>query len=117
MPYCLQPRCDALVVRGYCPRHARRREQDRGTAARRGYDYRWQVRSLRFRQLYPLCGMRPGNQRPVCSLCFETGRATLANLVDHVVPHRRDPVLFWDELGNWQSLCDACHRRKTRAGF
>lgn len=51
------------------------------------------------------------------SQCFDEGRVTAAYQVDHVVPHRGDPVKFWDERGNWQSLCAACGSRKTRAGF
>lgn len=114
--YCLQPGCGAVVTKGYCRVHVRRIEKDRGTAHERGYDYQWEVRSVRFRRLYYLCGMRPGDQRPVMSKCWEEGRVSLAEQVDHVIPHRGDPVLRWDEYGNWQSLCRACHIRKTRAG-
>jgi 5-methylcytosine-specific restriction protein A len=32
--------------------------------------------------------------------------------LDHIVPHKGDMVLFWSP-GNWQSLCHACHSRKT----
>jgi 5-methylcytosine-specific restriction protein A len=32
------------------------------------------------------------------------GRLEPAVLVDHVVPHKGDPVLMWDE-GNWQASC------------
>lgn len=32
----------------------------------------------------------------------------MATVVDHIVPHRGDPVLFWDER-NWQPLCKRCH--------
>jgi 5-methylcytosine-specific restriction protein A len=51
------------------------------------------------------------------SACYDTGRVTLANVVDHVVPHQGDDRLFWDEVGNWQSLCFACHSRKSSAGL
>lgn len=33
---------------------------------------------------------------------------TQATVVDHIVPHRGNAVLFWDET-NWQSLCKGCH--------
>jgi 5-methylcytosine-specific restriction protein A len=42
------------------------------------------------------------------------GNAREANVVDHVVPHRGNYDLFWDE-GNWQSLCEECHNTKTAA--
>lgn len=66
---------------------------------------------------YPLCGMRPRGQPPVMSQCHEQGLATPAKQVDHVVPHKGDPVLFWDEEGNWQSLCASCGSRKSQAGL
>ena len=66
---------------------------------------------------YPLCGMRPNDLRPVGSYCFDEGRVAIAFQVDHVVPHRGRSDLFWDELGNWQSLCASCGARKTRAGL
>jgi len=35
-----------------------------------------------------------------------------ATLVDHIIPHRGDNNLFWDE-DNWQALCTECHAIKT----
>lgn len=35
-----------------------------------------------------------------------------AEVVDHIVPHRGDEKLFWDE-SNWQALCKRCHDSKT----
>ena len=45
---------------------------------------------------------------PLCVMCEQQGRATLATVVDHVIPHKGDPVLFWDE-SNWQGLCATDH--------
>jgi 5-methylcytosine-specific restriction endonuclease McrA len=36
----------------------------------------------------------------------------LAQVVDHITPHRGDPAKFWD-AANWQALCKRCHDRKT----
>lgn len=33
-----------------------------------------------------------------------------ATVVDHITPHRGDPILFWDSK-NWQPLCKDCHDR------
>ncbi|MGN0150610.1 MAG: HNH endonuclease, partial [Clostridia bacterium] len=33
-------------------------------------------------------------------------------VVDHIVPHRGDERLMWDE-NNWQALCKPCHDNKT----
>lgn len=47
---------------------------------------------------------------PLCRYCERLGRTTAATVVDHVKPHRGDPVLFWRQ-SNWQGLCDPCHNR------
>ena len=50
---------------------------------------------------------------PLCAYCLDEGRTTLANVADHVVPHREDAELFW--RGALQSLCSSCHSgRKQR---
>jgi 5-methylcytosine-specific restriction protein A len=36
----------------------------------------------------------------------------LAEVVDHIIPHRGDYTLFWD-CSNHQALCKPCHDRKT----
>ncbi len=43
-----------------------------------------------------------------CVFCKDRGRVELATVVDHIIPHRGDMELFWDEA-NWQSLCTTCH--------
>lgn len=58
---------------------------------------RWARERLRFLKRSPLCA--------------NCGAA--ANSVDHIVPHKGDEKLFWDQ-GNWQPLCLDCHRKKTR---
>lgn len=35
-----------------------------------------------------------------------------ASVVDHIVPHRGDANLFWDQ-SNWQAMSKSCHDRKT----
>jgi 5-methylcytosine-specific restriction endonuclease McrA len=49
---------------------------------------------------------------PLCEECLGHGVAMPATVVDHIVPHRGDPKLFWDR-SNWQALCKRCHDRKT----
>lgn len=49
---------------------------------------------------------------PLCVHCLAEGRYVKATVVDHKIPHRGDPKLFWD-TDNWQSLCKPCHDRKT----
>ena len=52
-------------------------------------------------------------EHPFCAMCGKDLRGADA-VVDHIRPHRGDPVLFWDE-NNWQALCKFCHdSRKQR---
>lgn len=67
------------------------------TSSQRGYDYKWQKARERYLKDHPLC-----------VYCAKQGRTTAAFIVDHIVPHRGDKVLFWDQA-NWQSLCKHCH--------
>ena len=76
-------------------------ERQRPSAARRGYGFRWR----RVRQAFL-------KRNPLCVACRAEGRLESATVVDHVVPHRGDPVLFWDRA-NWQSMCKPCHDAKT----
>ena len=73
-------------------------------------DPRWKIR--RERQL---------RQFPWCAMCAAHGEEMKATRVDHVTPHRGDPVLFFD--GKMQSLCAHHHdkwkqsiERSNRAG-
>jgi 5-methylcytosine-specific restriction protein A len=55
---------------------------------------------------------------PHCRECSSHGVTTLASVVDHILPHKRDTRLFWSRA-NWQPLCAPCHnstkQRKERA--
>lgn len=73
----------------------------KGNSSERGYGYRWQMLRNRFIA-----------QHPYCEQCLKEGRITLATDVDHIIPHRGNIELLYDEK-NLQSLCKACHSRKT----
>lgn len=49
---------------------------------------------------------------PWCEECLKRGLFVSATDVDHVEPHRGDPVSF--RIGKVQSLCHSCHSKKTR---
>jgi 5-methylcytosine-specific restriction protein A len=91
--------------------------QRRGSAHERGYGQRWQDAATSFKLRFPLCGMRPNGAPPMMSKCYDERRVSAAFQVDHIVPHRGNAVLFWDEVDNWQSLCRSCGARKSRAGL
>lgn len=98
---CRHPGCPSLTHNRYCEEHAKIYEKERGSAAERGYDSRWRKARSRFLKAHPLCVR-----------CKEEGKLVKAAVVDHIVPHRGDRKLFWDE-GNWQALCKKCHDTKT----
>jgi 5-methylcytosine-specific restriction enzyme A len=83
-----------------------RSDARRGSAHSRGYDARWQKARLVFLacHAYRCAGY---GLPPHLARC-----RTVASVVDHIIPHRGDPDLFWDET-NWQCLCKSCHDRKT----
>lgn len=118
MSLCSYPGCQAAVPYGqkYCERHAdagkkrdleakreRRRffDRKRESASQRGYTSTWRRVAKRFLE-----------RDPYCEECFKQGKITPATEVDHIVPHKGDRNLMWDEK-NWQSLCHRCHSRKT----
>lgn len=76
--------------------------RDGKTTDERGYDYRW--KQARLQHL---------NEHPLCVLCEQEGRATVATVVDHRIAHRGDMTLFWDR-SNWQSMCKAHHDREKQ---
>lgn len=68
-------------------------DQHRGSARARGYDSRWERMRLQYLIHHPLCVH-----------CQAEGRVAPAVVLDHIVPHRGDSVLFFDSA-NLQGLC------------
>jgi len=109
MPYsppkpCRHAGCPNLSRERWCPLHTpQEKSGNRESAHKRGYGKKWQTLRRQFLLTHPLCVE-----------CQRAGRLTPAEVVDHIVPHRGDPVKMWSEA-NWQSLCKPCHDRKTGA--
>ena len=103
---CRFPGCPNLCDSGvYCREHRRySTDHVRGSADARGYNAEWRRDRKAFLQKHPLC-----------EECRKDGRLTPATVVDHIIPHRGDRKLFWDE-NNWPPLCKDCHDRKTGSG-
>ena len=105
---CTYRGCVELVADGRCAVHRAmlQREQDarRGSAYERGYGSRWQKASKAWLRSHPLCQ---------CPDCQEGKLRTIAaTVVDHIIPHKGDMRLFWDNT-NWQSMSKTCHDIKT----
>ena len=105
---CRYPGCVGFCEQGqvYCPEHISwSADRLRGGAVSRGYDRKWREARAAYLRRHPLCVR-----------CQKEGKITLATVVDHIVPHRGDQLLFWDQE-NWQALCKACHDLKTGKGL
>ncbi len=98
---CKHPGCPELTIGCYCDKHSSLKNNKRESAERRGYDSRWRVA----RKGYLI-------SHPLCVSCLKDKKMVKAEVVDHIVPHRGNKTLFWDE-SNWQALCKKCHDRKT----
>ena len=92
--------CPNLTEERYCSEH-KPLHPDRSSAAKRGYGSKWQRVSKAYLRKHPMCVR-----------CMAEGRYVPATVVDHIIPHRGDKNLFWNE-SNWQALCKSCHDRKT----
>ena len=89
---------------GYCDAHRLNQDKRRGTARERGYTRDWERESKAYLAEHPLC-----------VTCESEGLFKAAKVVDHRIPHRGNPVLFWDK-SNWQSMCKRHHDMKTASG-
>ncbi len=101
MPYRLPTHGQRVKARRPAFRQHEPRSARRPSPAKQGYGRRWR----KARRLYL-------REHPLCVQCEAEGTIMAATVVDHVVPHRGDYNLFWDE-SNWQAMCKPCHDRKT----
>ena len=101
--YCAEPGCPARVVRGRCTQH--RTDQER---YRLNIDVRRWYRTARWRTLRA----QLFDANPLCVECEKAGVTRIWTDLDHVVPHRGNPDLFWNPK-NLQGLCAPHHTMKT----
>jgi 5-methylcytosine-specific restriction protein A len=112
---CAEPRCPALLPRGTtrCPAHAKQYDLRRGSSRDRGYTSKWAKTSRQFRARWPLCGMLDGGALDTeTSWCAAEGRPTLAQCVQHRIPHHGpdDPNFY--RTSNLMSSCFRCNNRR-----
>src|SRR5262245_57412117 len=110
------PNCSNLVTHGRCEqcqkKHTKPSDLKRQTSHERGYDHKWRRARKAWLAKHGLCGDRMNGTSTDHSICASIGRFIPATVLDHISPHNGDKHLFWAQ-DNWQSLCEACHNRKT----
>lgn len=106
---CRHPGCPELTRSGWCARHRPRHQRQQSDAYHGWYNLPVWTKTLRPAQLM---------REPFCRACAarfpppDPRHRTRATVVDHIRPFRGDWALFVDPA-NHQSLCKACHDRKT----
>jgi 5-methylcytosine-specific restriction enzyme A len=98
---CSKSGCNELTDQAYCDKHMRQYDKNRGSSSERGYDNQWRKYRAMFLRDHPLC-----------EICLKDENVSIATVVDHIIPHKGDKKLFWNE-SNHQALCKECHDRKT----
>lgn len=108
---CSVPGCSQRTPKGKCAEHQRttRLHERRHYTGIPGVNYGRKWRKARERFIA---------EHPLCVRCQARGIVTPSDVVNHIVPHNGDPVLFWDE-SNWESLCFSDHNAETakQVGF
>ena len=98
---CKHAKCTEWTSNSYCEKHMPVAIDNRESSTARGYDTTWRKARKRYLQ-----------SNPLCVECERQGKTVPANEVDHIIPHKSNYRLMWDE-DNWQALCKQCHSRKT----
>lgn len=99
---CTRSGCPNLTDRGLCSTCQRALPQ-RPTAQARGYDSRWAKARKGFLEKHPRCECDQHKGKP---------DAPPATVVDHIIPHKGDKVVFWTR-SNWRAMSAPCHNSKT----
>lgn len=78
------------------PRKSGATNGPRASFRKRGYSKQWDKFSKGFL-----------TRNPLCEFCLAQGRSMPAKVTDHDIPHKGDPVLFWQN--SFTALCARCH--------
>lgn len=78
-----------------------------------GYCHGMQKGWVSLMRLYNLTSWRRQRRiflqlNPLCIVCQDLGMVVGSTVVDHIIPHRGNLSLFFDQ-DNWQALCKAHH--------
>lgn len=101
---CCVPGCtlNAIAGKGRCVNHIRKMQTE----------YREKTNAMYKTGRWGEKRRKHLDREPLCRICAQQGKMTPATEVDHIIPHKGDWKLFYDD-SNLQSLCHKCHSRKT----
>lgn len=101
---CSVSECNLYKIRGeYCAKHFTLNNIKNPTTQTEKYSWHKLYYSVKWRKLRE----RQLVENPLCIECGNVGLD-----VDHIIDHKGNIDLFYD-LNNLQTLCKACHSRKT----
>ena len=98
--------CRKLTRGGPCHKHAVERQRERDEAKDQASVALYHTR------LWSRLRLAVLGDEPLCRFCKAEGTVEAATVVDHVQPHRGDPVMFF-RRSNLQALCKPHHDAKT----
>jgi 5-methylcytosine-specific restriction protein A len=98
--------CSELVDGYYCEKHGKA-----GNAEYNRYRRDGEANGFYNGKAWRTLAKRQLQREPLCAECFKNGRVNTAVIADHVVPIKQGGARL--DIDNLQSLCRACHNRKT----
>lgn len=114
---CYHVSCHNLIpfTESYCPKHQHlKRERNKRYDFVRNREDKHLLKIYKSARWIKLRKQALLRDDYLCVQCLEQGIITPADVVDHIVELRDDITKAYD-INNLQSLCHACHNRKTLA--
>lgn len=108
---CNNPSCGRLTHNTYCPQHT---QEDKRIGDRQYKRERTDKKEQQFynSKAWKMLRSTQLSIQPLCEHCLEVGVLKPAYLIDHIKEIKDDWTLRLT-LSNVQSLCQACHNKKT----
>jgi 5-methylcytosine-specific restriction enzyme A len=112
---CSYPLCNELVRASYCDEHMKKKKEQSNVSQQfynmyvRDKERTAFYKTKQWEKVRVLALRRDHGQ---CVPCDKQGKTTPANIIDHIIPYEVAPDLGLT-LDNLQTICIACHNRKT----
>jgi 5-methylcytosine-specific restriction protein A len=107
--------CHKLTKDKYCPSHVIEEDKQRKEIHKYYKENRTDTKEQAFYVSKEWRKLRAYKlqQSPLCEICLPLGKVTPGDEIDHII-EVKDAWHLRLTLSNLQTLCAACHRRKTR---